>query len=86
MKPNHKEVLEIVKISKDYSLLIKYPDIAKEWHPTKNGNSTPKDIVPGSGKKVWWRCEKGHEWKINIQNRTSCPMCRKGKRSKASCV
>jgi len=41
MKPNHKEVLEIVKISKDYSLLIKYPDIAKEWHPTKNGNLTP---------------------------------------------
>ena len=57
----------------------KYPEIAKEWHPTKNGNLLPSQIQYGSGKEVWWRCEKGHEWKIRIVNRTSwkngCPYC-----------
>ncbi len=30
------------------------PEIAKEWHPTKNGQITPQDVTVGSGKKVWW--------------------------------
>ncbi|PEU80997.1 hypothetical protein COI79_32665 [Bacillus thuringiensis] len=29
--------------------------------------------------KVWWKCEKGHEWKTEISSRTSkntkCPYC-----------
>ena len=28
----------------------------------KNGEVTPSDIAIGSQKKVWWKCEKGHEW------------------------
>ena len=31
-----------------------------------------------SKKLVWWICEKGHEWQINISNRNSgnnCPYC-----------
>ena len=27
-------------------------EIAKEWHPTKNGKLTPDDIGEGSGRKV----------------------------------
>lgn len=30
------------------------PKLAKEWHPTKNGNLTPKDVMANSNKKVWW--------------------------------
>lgn len=30
------------------------PELAKEWHPTKNGDLRPVDIVAGSGLKVWW--------------------------------
>ncbi len=55
------------------------PSIAKEWHPTKNENLTPQDVVAGSNKKVWWQCEKGHEWQTAISHRTlkgtRCPMC-----------
>ena len=56
-----------------------YPKIAAQWHPTKNGALTPNDIVFGSHMKVWWRCEKGHEWKASIisrtQNGAGCPVC-----------
>jgi hypothetical protein len=42
-------------------LLQKRPEIAKEWHPTKNV-LTPDNVVSGSNKKAWWKCEKcSHE-------------------------
>ena len=31
------------------------PELAKEWHPTKNGDLKPTDIVARSRKKVWWQ-------------------------------
>lgn len=49
-----------------------HPHLAKEWHPTKNGNLTPSMVISGSGKKVWWKCPKcGYEWQTKISNRTS---------------
>lgn len=54
------------------------PSLASEWHPTKNGSLNPKDFTANSGKKVWWMCEKGHEWQAIIANRnkgTNCPIC-----------
>ena len=59
-------------------LATKNPELAKEWHPTKNGDKTPQDFMPGSNKKVWWICEKGHEWENSINTRNSghkCPYC-----------
>ncbi|MBR2069096.1 MAG: zinc-ribbon domain-containing protein [Candidatus Gastranaerophilales bacterium] len=54
-----------------------HPEIAKEWHPTKNGDLKPTEVVIGGSKKVWWMCEKGHEWQTNIKDRTKggCPYC-----------
>ena len=55
-----------------------YPDLAKEWHPSKNGNLTPSDVLPYSSKKVWWKCYKGHEWQARISGRSKgvgCPYC-----------
>ena len=40
--------------------LSSYPELVKEWHPTKNGDLTPKDVTHGSSKKIWWLCSKGH--------------------------
>jgi len=60
------------------NLLEVYPNIAAEWHPSKNGDLTPNDVSYGSGKKVWWFCWKGHEWQAIISNRskgTGCPYC-----------
>lgn len=59
------------------------PEVAAQWHPTKNGELTPAMIVAGSGKKVWWQCTLGHEWDMQIASRTrqhqNCPYC-SGKR------
>jgi hypothetical protein len=61
------------------SLLKNNPALAKEWHPTKNAPLTPKDVTPGSNKKVWWICAKGHEWQARVTDRyysrTGCPYC-----------
>ena len=57
-----------------------YPKVAKEWHPTKNGTLTPKEIRPKSNKKYWWKCAKcGHDWQATAQSRihlhSGCPAC-----------
>lgn len=54
------------------------PEIAREWHPIKNKPLSPGDVTPGSGKKVWWRCKEGHEWKTTVLDRShgkNCPYC-----------
>ena len=67
------------RVGTDYNLAVRFPAVAKEWHPTKNGNLTPFNFTPGSGRKVWWKCEKGHEWDARIANRATlgrgCPYC-----------
>ena len=65
--------------SEENNLQICYPDIAMEWHPTKNGTLRPSDVTPHTGRKVWWICEKGHEWQAAVWTRVDkdcgCPMC-----------
>ncbi len=54
------------------------PDLAAEWHSTKNGNVTPKDVLEGSHYAAWWICDKGHEWQAMVKSRVSgsgCPYC-----------
>ena len=54
------------------------PRLAAEWHPTKNGTLKPSNVTPGSTRKVWWKCEKGHEWEAIINSRNqgrNCPYC-----------
>lgn len=67
------------------SLSTQFPELLKEWNYEKNGNLKPNMISKGSGKKVWWVCKNGHEWKTSIANRTNdknknqCPFCQKKK-------
>lgn len=54
------------------------PEIAAEWHPTKNGALTPAQVTVGNHRRVWWRCAKGHEWQAMVKTRvggTGCPVC-----------
>jgi len=55
------------------------PDLAKEWHLTKN-KVTPFDVTQFSHKLIWWECERGHEWQSEVANRTNmgsgCPYCK----------
>ena len=56
-----------------------HPHLAKQWHITKNGDSTPHMVTQGSHKQIWWQCEQGHEWETMVVNRTNmrsnCPYC-----------
>ena len=50
------------RVGKNNCLAFKHPEIANQWHPTKNGNLTPYDIMTNSHTKVWWKCKDcGHE-------------------------
>lgn len=55
-----------------------FPEIAKEWCYEKNGGLTPKQVTKGNNRKVWWKCQYGHEYEANIYNRVdgdNCPVC-----------
>ncbi len=61
-------------------LFATHPELAKQWHPTKNKNITSNAITAGSGIKVWWKCPiaNDHEWRTSPNKRTSgrgCPCC-----------
>jgi len=64
------------------SLKSKWPEIADEWHPTKNKPLSPDEVTYGSSKKVWWLCKEGpHAYFMAVNRRTnprsfgSCPEC-----------
>ena len=56
-----------------------HPELAAQWHPTRNEGLTPEDVRANSYKKVWWHCAKGHEWDTPVNKRTrsnyGCPYC-----------
>ena len=63
------------------------PELAAQWHPTKNGDFTPQMVGVGTHKKAWWQCEEGHEWEAMIYTRAGkkqcgCPICSMRKRNK----
>jgi len=73
------------KVGEDNNLLFLFPDVAKEWHPTKNKDFTPIQVTPGSDKKAWWLCPKNHTYESQVKDRTrdnprGCPYC-SGRRS-----
>ena len=63
-----------------------FPEIAAQWHSTRNGNLTPDMVAPNSKKKVWWlfpyddpetKKHYNFEWKTSVRCRTNpksgCP-------------
>ncbi|MFF5638729.1 zinc-ribbon domain-containing protein [Streptomyces sp. NPDC012825] len=69
------------------NLLAVAPQIAAQWHPSKNGSLTADAVVAGSNRRVWWRCARGHEWQAHISTRVSqrtrCGLCSRGQQSGA---
>ena len=37
-------------------------ELAKQWHPTMNGDLKPTDVTAGSHQKVVWKCSLDHIW------------------------
>ncbi|MGE6849652.1 zinc-ribbon domain-containing protein [Bacillus tropicus] len=64
---------------KEKSLKVLFPEIAAEWHHTKNSVVGPEHISANSHKIVWWQCEQGHEWEAPVKQRKNggrnCPIC-----------
>ena len=52
-------------------------DLMKEYNYEKNTKLNLEDLTLGSGKKIWWKCKKGHEWEAAIYSRKNngCPVC-----------
>lgn len=65
-----------------------FPELVKYW--SKRNDRTPEQYSYGSRQKVWWICDKGHEWKANIKNVTrdgdSCPYCCSRKVCEDNCL
>ena len=47
--------------------LLDYPNLVKEFHPTKNGDLKPENVSYGSGKLIWWICYKEKNRKLSIK-------------------
>ncbi|WP_158297031.1 zinc-ribbon domain-containing protein [Zhihengliuella sp. ISTPL4] len=55
------------------------PDLAAQFHVSKNAPLTAETVVPGTSRKLWWQCHLKHEWETTGDNRvrsnTGCPYC-----------
>ena len=68
------------KATDQYNLAVVNPGLAKEWHPSRNGELNPRNVTPGSGRKIWWICSSGHEWQAPVYSRnrgSNCPVCKR---------
>jgi len=64
--------------SEETSLAARRPDLCLEWHPTRNGDVRPENLLPGTHRALWWKCTSGHEWKAAVYSRVAgngCPYC-----------
>ena len=77
------------RIERNPPLAITHPEIARMWHPKKNGDATPNDIARGSSRRRWWICPENpeHEWQNSPCNITKsgrrlgyCPFCSERRR------
>lgn len=68
---------EKMPVAGENDLQSRYPELARQWHPTHN-EIMPQQVLPGSHKAVWWVCQRGHEWKASVKSRamgSGCPVC-----------
>ena len=76
---------QIIDKRKENVLSVVNPELAAQWHPTKNGGLTPDMVTKASNKKVWWLGECGHEWSASVSHRNQgrrCPICANDKRGR----
>lgn len=80
-----------LRLSVTNRLSTKAPELAKEWHPKKNGKLRPDEVIAGGKTKVWWLCRKNkeHEWETQIYLRlrgSKCPDCTHQRVGKDNCL
>ena len=81
------------------SLAFKAPEVAAQWHPTRNGKKQPDQCGASSNHRVWWQhvsdvTGEVHEWIAHVgrraevwskEGRLSCPLCNKDRRQRLIC-
>lgn len=60
-------------VARDGSLAEHRPDLAAQWHPTKNGDLSPWDVTCSSTYAAWWIDAMGREWKTQVSVRCRNP-------------
>lgn len=58
-----------IQSEKENSIVARAPEVAKQWDYEKNGGIKPEYISCTSHKEFYWRCEKGHSWKAEVNSR-----------------
>lgn len=57
------------------------PLVSSNWHPDRNGSTTPFDVFPRSEIDRWWKCPLGHEERMPPKRRVKgsfpggCTIC-----------
>ncbi|MFB5088341.1 zinc-ribbon domain-containing protein [Psychrobacillus sp. PGGUH221] len=66
------------KAKRENSLGVKKPEVAKQWHSTKNGDISPYEVGAYARKEYWWLCDNGHEFHKSPNSRRSakCSYCK----------
>jgi Probable Zinc-ribbon domain len=67
------------RLSQTNSLERVAPQLAKMWHPTKNGGLRPADVVAYTTKKAWFVCARGHEYEVMVHRAVvgrGCTRCK----------
>jgi len=67
------------------SLEARFPKLAKQWHPARNGSLQPSQVTAASMTKVWWQCPdfEEHFWEATVNSArashlrgtSGCPDC-----------
>jgi hypothetical protein len=54
-----------------------FPEAAREWHPTRNGELTPNQLRAASSVRAWWLCARGHECEavVHTRRKSRCGEC-----------
>jgi hypothetical protein len=57
-----------------------HPDIAAQWHPTRNNGTTPYDVTHGSNENAYWLCQEdaAHWYPQRIDRKVAgygCSLC-----------
>jgi hypothetical protein len=69
------------RVSTTTNLTARFPSLAYEWHPTRNGALTADPVVTGATRLAWWMCaaDPEHVWSRTPRERTrdhsGCPFC-----------
>src|SRR3954453_12769904 len=70
-----------VKAARGSRRVAHVPELAAQWHPSRNGDLRPDEVALYSHRRIWWLCpvSPDHEWDIapyaRVKRPGACPYC-----------